>query len=182
MGDNIAAQSGSQLSNFAQSRNAEAARPQRGESITSELNNNHSTKPTISAAAEEIPAVTEGRSSEADKFLASSAAFHDVSVDLLSSGLVPSALLAQEGQRSLGSVAVDSDGASHRNFSAPVLAAVGSTPGGINIPSPGGPATTVFEAGLGPRNGEPPGTHAGQSSFPTTTKPGTISSCCRPVE
>ncbi len=33
----------------------------------------------------------------------------------------------------------------------------------------------VFEAGLGPRPGEPAGSHAGQSSFPTTTKVGTIS-------
>jgi hypothetical protein len=43
------------------------------------------------------------------------------------------------------------------------------------VPPPGGQSTTVFEAGLGPRNGEPPGTHAGQSAFPTTTKVGTIS-------
>ena len=33
----------------------------------------------------------------------------------------------------------------------------------------------VFEAGLGPRPGEPAGSHAGQSSFPFTTKVGTIS-------
>src|SRR5262249_43344548 len=44
----------------------------------------------------------------------------------------------------------------------------------ITIPSPGGPATTVFEAGLGPRNGEPPGTHAGQPSFPIPTRAGSI--------
>src|SRR5262245_13591206 len=40
---------------------------------------------------------------------------------------------------------------------------------------PRGAATTVFESGLGSRNGEPPGTHAGQPAFPTTTKTGTIS-------
>jgi Bacterial Ig domain len=45
----------------------------------------------------------------------------------------------------------------------------------ITIPPPGGQSTTVFEAGLGPRTGEPPGTHAGQPAFPTTTKTGTIS-------
>ena len=33
----------------------------------------------------------------------------------------------------------------------------------------------MFEAGLGQRTGEPPGTRAGQSAFPTTTKTGTIS-------
>jgi hypothetical protein len=33
----------------------------------------------------------------------------------------------------------------------------------------------VFEAGLGQRTGEPPGTRAGQPAFPTTTKTGTIS-------
>jgi hypothetical protein len=51
-----------------------------------------------------------------------------------------------------------------------------SVPTNIVVPQPGGADTQVFEAGLlasrGP--GESAGSHAGQTSFPTTTQNGTI--------
>src|SRR5262249_19506302 len=89
-------------------------------------------------------------------------------LDPLHHGLVPLALLGQEPKN--GTLVVGAEHAAPHQ-----LATVGSAPGGIVIPPPGGPATKVFEAGLGARNGEPPGTHAGHPSFPVTTKTGTIS-------
>jgi hypothetical protein len=49
-----------------------------------------------------------------------------------------------------------------------------SVPTNIEIPAAGGAETTVFEAGLRARGSEPPGTHPGETSFPTTTQTGTI--------
>ena len=98
----------------------------------------------------------------------SGADFHDASIDALPDGLRPLALLEQEG---LAARASDADDASSRHN----IQTVSPKPT-ITVPSPGGPTTTVFEAGLlasrGP--GESAGTHAGQSSFPTTTKTGVI--------
>src|SRR6185312_16355916 len=98
----------------------------------------------------------------------SGANFHDASVDALPDGLRPLALLQHEG---LAARTSDADDASSRHS----IQTVSPKPT-ITVPSPGGPTTTVFEAGLlasrGP--GESAGTHAGQSSFPTTTKTGVI--------
>ena len=171
MSKNIFAQSTAlQPSNLAETR-FEVAKPKRGESIDAELGNDHSATAALAAATQvgvfDAPVtVTEGQSSasESDKILPSAALFHDVSVDPLHSGLVPLALLGPEGQRGIA-FAVTSV-TPHLN--------VAATPT-ITIPPPGGPATQVFEAGLGPRTGEPPGTHVGQPAFPTTTKTGTIS-------
>jgi hypothetical protein len=81
--------------------------------------------------------------------------------------LVPLALLGQEGKSGNLFASVNHSLTPHQN-------AVLATPT-VTVPPPGGQSTTVFEAGLGPRNGEPPGTRAGQPAFPTTTKVGTIS-------
>ena len=98
----------------------------------------------------------------------SGADFHDASVDALPDGLRPLALLQHEG---LATRISDADDASSRHS----IATVSPKPT-ITVPSPGGPTTTVFEAGLLASRGagELAGTHAGQSSFPTTTKAGTI--------
>ncbi len=98
----------------------------------------------------------------------SGADFHDASVDALPDGLRPLALLQHEG---LATRISDADDASSRHS----IATVSPKPT-ITVPSPGGPTTTVFEAGLLASRGagESAGTHAGQSSFPTTTKAGTI--------
>jgi VCBS repeat-containing protein len=50
------------------------------------------------------------------------------------------------------------------------IAVADSSPGGISIPGAGGADTQVFEAGLGPRGGEP----AGSNSAAPTTAVGTI--------
>ena len=47
-------------------------------------------------------------------------------------------------------------------------------PTSIIVPPPGGPDTTVFEAGLGARGSEPAGSHAGEARVPTTTQTGAI--------
>jgi VCBS repeat-containing protein len=54
------------------------------------------------------------------------------------------------------------------------IAVADSSPGTINIPTAGGAATQVFEAGLPARGGEPAGSHNGDPAFPTTTQTGTI--------
>src|SRR5262245_2425925 len=174
MSKHVAQPTGLQLSNLAQSRTAEASRHKPGESISIELNGDHGARLELSAVMPAAPfealvTATDGQAvpSDADRILPSAAAFHDAIVDPLHHGLVPLALLGQEGKS--GNLAVGADRAVHQ------LAAVGSAPGGIVIPAPGGQSTTVFESGLGPRPGEPPGTHAGQPAFPTTTKTGTIS-------
>src|SRR5262245_43874870 len=171
MSKNIFAQStGLQPSNLAETR-FEVAKPERGESIDAGLGNNPGATADLAAAMhaavfDALAPVAEGQSSasESDKILPSAASFHDASVDPLHSGLIPLALLGPEGQR--GSAFAVTSVTPHLN-----VVAVPT----ITIPPPGGPATTVFEAGLGPRNGEPPGTHAGQPAFPTTTRTGTIS-------
>jgi hypothetical protein len=171
MSKNIFAPStGLQLSNSAQSQIA--SKPQRSESITFELNGDGARldlAAVVQAAPfEALASVTEAQPtpSDADRILPSAAAFHDASIDALQHGLVPLALLGQEGKNGNLFASVHSL-TSHQN-------AVLATPT-VTVPPPGGSATTVFEAGLGPRNGEPPGTHAGQPAFPTTTKTGAIS-------
>ena len=99
----------------------------------------------------------------------SSADFRAASVDALPAGAHPLALLGHEGLGELGNALADAGGGGQRNLAAAVVA-----PGGIVIPGPGGLSTTVFEAGLGPRPGEPAGSHPGQGGFPTTTKVGAI--------
>jgi VCBS repeat-containing protein len=47
-----------------------------------------------------------------------------------------------------------------------------AAPNNFNIPAAGGAATTVFEAGLPARAGEPAGSHSGDPTFPTTTQSG----------
>jgi Bacterial cadherin-like domain len=98
----------------------------------------------------------------------SGADFHDVSIDPLPGGSRPLALLEQEGLGTRGS-GVD-DASSRHN-----IQTVSPKPV-VTIPPPGGVTTQVFEAGLLASRGagESAGTHAGQSSFPTTTKTGAI--------
>ena len=99
----------------------------------------------------------------------SGADFHDASVDALPDGYVRWRCLSRRGWRTRAS---DADDASSRHN----IQTVSPNPT-ITVPSPGGPTTTVFEAGLlaSRGSGESAGTHAGQSSFPTTTKAGAIS-------
>ena len=165
---------GLQLSNSAQSRIAESSKPQRDEAITVELNDGHGARLDVAAVVQDTPfealvSVADGQptASESDRILPSAAAFHDASVDPLRHGMVPLGLLGAEGKNGNLVAGVSHPLTPHQN-------AVG-TPPTVTVPPPGGQSTTVFEAGLGPRNGEPPGTHAGQSAFPTTTKVGTIS-------
>jgi Bacterial Ig domain len=171
MSDRIAAQpAGLQLSNLGLPRTVEVTKPQRGESIAAELSDNNNARFSAAADGAASPAsVTGGQAvpSESDRILPSAAAFHDVSIDALHNGLVPLALMGAEGQKGNSVIGADHTVTPHQSFSAP-------TPT-VTIPPAGGPATTVFEAGLGARNGEPAGTHAGQPSFPTTTRTGTIS-------
>jgi hypothetical protein len=163
-----------QLSNLSQSRIAEGSKPQRDQAITLELNGSHGARLDVAAVVQDTPFETlvsvadaQPTSSEADRILPSAAAFHDASVDPLHHGLVPLALLGQEGKNGNLAAGVNHSLTPHQN-------AVVATPT-ITVPPPGSSATTVFEAGLGSRNGEPPGTHAGQPAFPTTTKSGAIS-------
>jgi hypothetical protein len=100
----------------------------------------------------------------------SGADFHAASIDVLVDGPRPLALLEHEGLAArVGGGIVDNASFGHNTQT------LSPTPT-ITIPPAGGPTTTVFEGGLlasrGP--GESPGTHAGQPSFPTTTKMGTI--------
>jgi Bacterial Ig domain len=175
MSDRIAAQpAGLQLSNLGQPRTVEVTKPQRGESITAELSDSHGKKLDLSAVEEGAPfgavvSTTGGQAvpSESDRILPSAAAFHDVSIEALHNGSAPLVLLGQESQKGNSVAGADHMVTPHQSFSTPAPV--------VTIPPAGGPATTVFEAGLGPRNGEPPGTHVGQPSFPTTTRAGTIS-------
>ena len=105
-----------------------------------------------------------------DKIIPSGADFRAPSIDALPVSAKPLGLLGQENPTHAGNSLADAMAGQARNLAAPVVA-----PGGVTIPGPGGPATTVFEAGLGARPGEPPGSHAGQLPFPTSTKVGTIS-------
>ena len=165
---------GLQLSNSAQSRIAESSKPQRDEAITVELNGGHGARLDVAAVVQDTPfealvSVADGQptGSEADRILPSAAAFHDASIDPLHHGLVPLALLGAEGKNGNLVAGVSHSLTPHQN-------AIGTAPT-ITVPPPGSSATTVFEAGLGSRNGEPQGTRAGQPAFPTTTKSGAIS-------
>jgi hypothetical protein len=94
-----------QLSNLSQSRIAEGSKPQRDQAITLELNGSHGARLDVAAVVQDTPFETlvsvadaQPTSSEADRILPSAAAFHDASVDPLHHGLVPLALLGQEGK------------------------------------------------------------------------------------
>ncbi len=100
-----------------------------------------------------------------DKIVPSGADFHAASVDALPGVARPLGLLGAEGHTGARNSLADAGSGGHRNLAAAIVA-----PGGIVIPGPGGLSTTVFEAGLGPRPGEPAGSHPGQAGFPTTTK------------
>jgi hypothetical protein len=113
--------------------------------------------------------ITDDQSVLPDKIPPSGADFQNVSIDSLPDNGLPLALLGpQEELRHFNTDVVRV--LSHESFST----VVGSAPG-VVIPSPGGLATQVFEAGLGARGSEPAGSHAGSSSFPTTTRAGTVS-------
>src|SRR5262245_61726879 len=172
MSKNIFAQpTGLQPSNLAETR-FEVAKPERGESIDAGLGNTPGATADPAAAMhasvfDALAPVPEGQSSasHSDKILPSAASFHDASVDPLHSGLIPLALLGPEGQR--GSAFAVTSVTPHLN-----VVAVPTIP----IPPPGGPATTVFEAGLGRRNAEPRGPLRGQPAFPTTRGPARMTS------
>jgi hypothetical protein len=177
----VAQPTGLQLSNLAEPRAVEVTQPERGQSIPVERDDSNFAKPDPQAVAkgasqqdvngtqlETLASNTVGQSvlPDADKIPASGADFNPASVDALPGGALPLALLGQE--KLAAHIGAVDDGASRH------VAQMISLSPTITIPSPGGPATMVFEAGLGARNGEPPGTHAGQPTFPVTTKAGTI--------
>ena len=113
--------------------------------------------------------ITDDKSVLPDKIPPSGANFQNVAIDSLPDNGLPLALLGPEGLATqIGDV---EDASSRHNIQ--TLSPVPT----VTIPSPGGPATNVFEAGLGARGSEPAGSHAGQPSFPTTTKTGAISFC-----
>jgi hypothetical protein len=103
MSKNIFPQSaGLQLSNSAQSQIA--SKPQRSEPITFELNGDGA-RLDLAAVVQAAPfdalaSVTEAQPtpSDADRILPSAAAFRDASIDPLQHGLVPLALLGQDGK------------------------------------------------------------------------------------
>ena len=106
--------------------------------------------------------------------------FHDASIEPLFVGAPLRLPLPLLGQEQLGNLVTDVDRApSRQNFNTLTIAdspSVSSSTSGdivIFIPPPGGRDTTVFEAGLGARGAEPPGSHTGSPSFPATTS-GTI--------
>src|SRR5262249_30304485 len=125
--------------------------------------------------------VSQSSLSDDDKIVPSGPHFVDPFVDPLFDGLIGPlphgslTLLRQDVQRDIGNLFADAASVlpSQQIFS--TATALGSAPGGIVVPAPGGAATQVFEAGLGPRGGEPPGSHPGDSRFPTTTQAGSIS-------
>jgi hypothetical protein len=112
----------------------------------------------------------------------SGADFRDVSIDFLPGSMSPLALMAQERSGVFGRGSSDTGAdfgviAQAQQFaSTPASTVVGSAPGIVDIPAPGGAGTLVFEAGLlGSRGpGESDGTHAGNPAFQTTTRAGTI--------
>ena len=116
--------------------------------------------------------VGQSAQADADKTPPSAPDFVDPSIDALPNGSLPLALLGQEGQKAL--LDANGDGAVPHQllFSGPTI--IGSAPGNIAIPPPGGAATQVCESGLLARGSAPAGTHAGNPAFPTTTKAGTI--------
>lgn len=115
----------------------------------------------------------------------SGANFRDVPIDSLPGNASPLALLTQEMPEALGRGSTDAGAdfgvvAHAQLFSAPASTVVGSAPGIVSIPAPGGAGTQVFEAGLLASRGlgESDGTHAGNPAFQTTTRAGTISFRC----
>ncbi len=109
----------------------------------------------------ELFPITDDRSvlPAADKVPASGADFHDPTVDPLPDIPLPDLLPPEELPRVPFIVAEG----------IPASATGDSAPGNFIFPSAGGASTKVFEAGLGPRGNEPPGTHQGEPTFPTTT-------------
>ncbi|MGA8970622.1 MAG: Ig-like domain-containing protein [Pseudolabrys sp.] len=172
---------GLQLSNLAPPLTVEFAKAESLQSITGEFSDDHGTNPNPRAVAngigqnvngaqrDAVASNTVGQSvpPDADKFPPSGADFKHASIDALPGGALPLALLGQEKQATHIS---DVDNTASRH----IAQTLAPSPA-ITIPLPGGPSTTVFEAGLGPRNGEPAGTHPGQPSFPITTRSGAIS-------
>ena len=177
----VAQPTGLQLSNLAPPLTVEFAKAESPQSIAGELGDDHGTNPDPRVVAngigqdvngaqrDAVASNTVGQSvpPDADKIPPSGADFNRASVDALPGGALPLSLLGQEKQATHIS---DVDNTASRHVAQTL--ALSPT---ITIPSPGGPSTTVFEAGLGLRNGEPPGTHAGQPSFPITTRAGAIS-------
>jgi len=171
---------GLQLAKLAQPRIAKITKLQPGQPITDELGDNHDAKPDPSVENgahrgangeqfEMLASTTEDRSkAETGPIPPSGAHFSPVAIDPLPSGLQPLALLGQEGIAARAGNVDDTPSRHIAQALAPPIPV-------ITIPSPGGPATMVFEAGLGARPGEPPGSHAGQPSFPITTRAGSIS-------
>ena len=110
---------------------------------------------------------------DADKIPTSGADFRNATVDSLPVNAAPLALLGQESHTSTSTSASSSIGSD--SGKAPHALLLDPTPV-VTIPAPGGAATLVFEGGLlasrGP--GESAGSHAGNTSFPITTKTGLI--------
>jgi hypothetical protein len=111
----------------------------------------------------------------------SGADFRDVSIDSLPGLTSPLALMAEDVPEAFGGGRADTGAdfgtAAHAQvFSAAASTVIGSAPGIVDMPAPGGAGTLVFEAGLlGTRgSGESDGTHAGNPAFQTTTRAGTI--------
>ncbi len=112
---------------------------------------------------------------------ASGANFRDVPINSLPGIAAPLPLMGLEMPDALGHGSIDTGAgfgvvAHAQLFNTPASTVVGSAPGIVDIPAPGGAGTLVFEAGLlasrGP--GESDGTHAGNPAFQTTTRAGTI--------
>jgi len=200
MGERVVAPSaGLQRSYLAQSRIIEVVEPL-GDQPVGELGGTQSATPDLPPVVDDKPGLgdaqvtnggqlaqlsspTDGQSAllDDDKIIPSGAHFTDPFIDPLldgSFGPLPhgSLSLAQFGQEENGSANFFGGGAapSQQIFSTSALTVVNSIPGGIVIPAPGGAATQVFEAGLGPRGSEPAGSHTGNPLFPITTQPGSI--------
>jgi len=124
-------------------------------------------------------------SSDDDKIVPSGANFGDPFVDPLLEGLIgplphgsASSALLGDARGGLGNFFTDTGGVtpSQQIFSTPTPTFTGSGAPVVSIPAPGGATTQVFEAGLGQRGSEPPGSDAGNpdGKAPTTTQPGLI--------
>ena len=182
----VAQPTGLQLSNLAAPLTVEFAKAESPQPINVEPSDDRGTNPdprmvangidqdVNGAQRDAVASNTVGQSvpPDADKIPPSGADFNRASVDALPGGALPLALLGQEKLAAhIGVVDDRASGHIAQTLSAQTL----SLSPTITIPPPGGPSTTVFEAGLGTRNGEPAGTHPGQPSVPTTTRAGTIS-------
>lgn len=145
----VAQPAGLQLSSLAQPHNIQISNPQPGHSGAVEPAEHESARPAI--LFDDQSTVTPD--------------FHAASVDALPGVARPLGLLGAEGHTGAGNSLADAGSGGHRNLAAAIVA-----PGGIVIPGPGGLSTTVFEAGLGPRPGEPAGSHPGQAGFRSPRK------------